>query len=151
MGVKKQIMQVINTIKNGIENHINALEGTVSPVVNTTWMTDSELRAEVDSIQDFDIRVKDRTAPPMHTPEQGLPNPSTQITPRQKVRGYTRRTKKGLQRVSGYTTQQTRPNRREAMEELQDWSYDITERIEADKEVKEAVSGGIDSGLRRFK
>ena len=112
---------------------------------------ENKLRAEVDAIQDFDIRVKDRTEPPMHTPEQGLPNPPTRMKPRQKVRGYTRRTKQGLQRVSGYTTQQTRPDRREAMEELQDWSYDITERIEADKEVKEAVSGGIDSGLRRFK
>lgn len=147
----KEIMQVINTIKKDIENHINALEGTVSPVVKTYWQLENKLRAEVDAIQDFDIRVKDRTEPPMHTPEQGLPNPPTRMKPRQKVRGYTRRTKQGLQRVSGYTTQQTRPDRREAMEELQDWSYDITERIEADKEVKEAVSGGIDSGLRRFK
>ena len=146
-----EIMQVINTIKKDIENHINALEGTVSPVVKTYWQLENKLRAEVDAIQDFDIRVKDRTEPPMHTPEQGLPNPPTRMKPRQKVRGYTRRTKQGLQRVSGYTTQQTRPDRREAMEELQDWSYDITERIEADKEVKEAVSGGIDSGLRRFK
>ena len=31
----KEIMQVINTIKKDIENHINALEGTVSPVVKT--------------------------------------------------------------------------------------------------------------------
>ena len=147
----KEIMKVINTIKKDIENHINALEGTVSPVVKTYWQLENKLRAEVDAIQDFDIRVKDRTEPPMHTPEQGLPNPPTRMKPRQKVRGYTRRTKQGLQRVSGYTTQQTRPDRREAMEELQDWSYDITERIEADKEVKEAVSGGIDSGLRRFK
>ena len=147
----KEIMQVINTIKKDIENHINALEGTVSPVVKTYWQLENKLRAEVDAIQDFDIRVKDRTEPPMHTPEQGLPNPPTRMKPRQKVRGYTRRTKQGLQRVSGYTTQQTRPDRREAMEELQDWSYDITERIDADKEVKEAVSGGIDSGLRRFK
>ena len=147
----KEIMQVINTIKKDMENHINALEGTVSPVVKTYWQLENKLRAEVDAIQDFDIRVKDRTEPPMHTPEQGLPNPPTRMKPRQKVRGYTRRTKQGLQRVSGYTTQQTRPDRREAMEELQDWSYDITERIEADKEVKEAVSGGIDSGLRRFK
>ena len=147
----KEIMQVINTIKKDIENHINALEGTVSPVVKTYWQLENKLRAEVDAIQDFDIRVKDRTEPPMHTPEQGLPNPPTRMKPRQKVRGYTRRTKQGLQRVSGYTTQQTRPDRREAMEELQDWSYDITERIEADKEVKEAVEGGIDSGLRQFK
>ena len=147
----KEIMQVINTIKKDIDNHINALEGIVSPVVKTYWQLENKLRAEVDAIQDFDIRVKDRTEPPMHTPEQGLPNPPTRMKPRQKVRGYTRRTKQGLQRVSGYTTQQTRPDRREAMEELQDWSYDITERIEADKEVKEAVSGGIDSGLRRFK
>ena len=147
----KEIMQVINTIKKDIENHINALEGTVSPVVKTYWQLENKLRAEVDAIQDFDIRVKDRTEPPMHTPEQGLPNPPTRMKPRQKVRGYTRRTKQGLQRVSGYTTQQTRPDRRETMEELQDWSYDITERIEADKEVKEAVEGGIDSGLRQFK
>ena len=147
----KEIMQVINTIKKDIENHINALEGTVSPVVKTYWQLENKLRAEVDAIQDFDIRVKDRTEPPMHTPEQGLPNPPTRMKPRQKVRCYTRRTKQGLQRVSGYTTQQTRPDRREAMEELQDWSYDITERIEADKEVKEAVEGGIDSGLRQFK
>ena len=87
----------------------------------------------------------------MHMPNQPLPPPPTQRKPQQRVRSYIRRTKNGKQRVSGYTTQQTRPDRRETMEELQDWSYDITERIEADKEVKEAVEGGIDSGLRQFK
>lgn len=148
--MKQLVLQMITTIKRDIENNIKALEGTVSPLVNTRWETENSLRAEVDAIQDFDIRVKDRIEPPMHTPEQGLPNPPTQIKPRQKVRGYNRRTKQGLQRVSGYTTQQTRPNRREAMEELQNWSYDMVERIEADKEVKEAVEDGIDSGLRQF-
>ena len=61
------------------------------------------------------------------------------------------RDRNGKQRVSGYTTQQTRPDRREAMEELQDWSYDMVVREEADKEVNEAVKGGIRSGLGQFK
>ena len=37
------------------------------------------------------------------------------------------------------------------MEELQDWSYDMVVREEADKEVNEAVKGGIRSGLGQFK
>ena len=146
-----QMQEVINAIRETVEERIKSLEGTVSPLVHTTWIMDNKLRANVDSIQDFDVRVKERREPAMHMPNQPLPPPPTQRKPQQRVRSYIRRTKNGKQRVSGYTTQQTRPDRRETMEELQDWSYDITERIEADKEVKEAVSGGIDSGLRQFK
>ena len=144
-------LQVINAIKEAIEESIESLEGTASPVVNTEWRGDDLLRAEVDAIQDFDIRVKERREPAMHMPNQPLPPPPTQRKPQQRVRSYIRKTKNGKQRVSGYTTQQTRPDRREAMEELQDWSYDMVVREEADKEVNEAVKGGIRSGLGQFK
>jgi len=115
----------------------------------TTWKDGNTLIADVDSITDFKFRVGGEE-PPVHTVEQGLPPSPIQTKPRKNVRGYTRRTKKGLQRVSGYKTQPKKPDRKKALEESVVWEAELTMREATDQQTEAAIEQGIDNALDSF-
>ena len=121
------INKIASALKQSIEESLKSLQGSASPNVKTEW-DGNVLKATVDALQDFDIRVKEKREPPEHTVQQGVPFPPTQIKKGRSVRGYTRKTKNGKQRIAGYKQPPKRPDRREAMQELQDWSFEYQER-----------------------
>ena len=141
------MQQVMASIKRHIEQQLRTNMPTITTV---TWKNDDILIADVDAIQDFELRVSG-TEPPVHTMEQGPPQSPMKPKPKKNVRGYRRRTKRGVERVSSYQTQPEKPDYRQALEEMKAVEFETMERIEADEETNNAIKEGIDRGIDSFK
>jgi len=140
------IDEIIAKIKEEI---VSNLQYGLPVPSSITWKDGDTVIADVDSITDFKFRVGGEE-PPVHTVEQGLPPSPIQTKPRKNVRGYTRRTKNGVQRVSGYQTQPKKPDRQKALEESIAWEAELTMREATDKETDEAIEQGIDNAIDSF-
>ena len=140
------IDEIIAKIKEEI---VSNLQYGLSVPSSVTWRGSDTVIADVDSITDFKFRVGGEE-PPVHTVEQGFPQSPIKTKPRKNVQGYTRRTKNGTQRVSGYTTQPKKPDRKRALEESIAWEAELAMREATDEDTEAAIELGIDNAIDSF-
>lgn len=157
------ITAVITSIKQSVEDQFR------NNIPVETWGNEWSYKdgndvftINVDSLADLEVRIKEKKDPPVHTPEQGIPrHPSRQKSP-QRVSSYRKRTEKGVTRVNSHRRNDKRSvkkqdlvapyiQRYDQLKEVQNWTYDVQMRQEADDMAEEiGIEGGIDAGIRPF-